>query len=84
MVHAFQGAAADSGLGKTLEARMQRHQALVQARIARRVWQSAQQRYDRLVWKIVGKEQVRIGDRGTQCDRHVVGIRLINDRSGRF
>ena len=84
MVHAFQGAAADGGFGKALEAGVERGQALVQAHVARRLRQSAQQRHDRLVRQIVGKEQVGIGNRGAHRDGDVVGIRLIDDRRGRF
>ena len=84
MVHAFQGAATDGGFGKALEASMERGQALVQPHVARRLGQSTQQRHHRLVGQIVRKKQVGIGDRGAHCDRDVVGIRLVDDRRGRF
>ncbi len=59
---------------------MQSGQALVQAYVARRLRQSAQQGHDRLVWQIVRKEQVCIGDGGAHGDRDGVGIRLIDGR----
>ena len=83
-VDALKRAAAGGGFGKTVKAGMERGQALVQARVERRVRQSAQQRHDRLIGQIVGKEQVGIGDRGTHCNRNVIRIRLIDDGRGRF
>jgi len=56
-VDALKRAAAGGGFGKTVKAGMERGQALVQARVERRVRQSAQQRHDRLIGQIVERNK---------------------------
>ena len=84
VVDAFKSAAANRSFGKTLIAGVEGGQALVEAHVARGLRQSAEQRHDRLVGQIIRKEEVGIGDRGTDGDRDRVGIRLIDDGGGSF
>ena len=82
VVNTLQRAAANRCFRESLRPGMQGCQPLIDPQIAGRLRQGRHQRPQGLGRHVVGDEQLGIGQGRAHCQRHIVGVALINERRG--